>query len=177
MTMDSTLQALLTEATPAIWGALQRAFEAGYREGLASTGSTRESEASHGAPAAIGADPFGLSAGSADADDDLEPLDSAAPPPNDDTAQEDSSPSAIGADESPRAVDWGGGTRDRARARAQAPRAGIFPHATVGTLRSRIIDFFDLDRFSIDVVICRKGDRTRRQLKQSVKLSKYLVGE
>lgn len=53
----------------------------------------------------------------------------------------------------------------------------IFPHASVGTLRQRIVDVFDLSRFDIDVIICRKGDRARRQLKATVKPSKYLVKE
>jgi hypothetical protein len=53
----------------------------------------------------------------------------------------------------------------------------IFPHATVGTLLQRIHDYFGLERFDIDVVVCRKGDRARRQLKKSVRLAKYEVGE
>ncbi|MBX3202578.1 MAG: hypothetical protein KF894_30910 [Labilithrix sp.] len=65
---------------------------------------------------------------------------------------------------------------DRPR-QASAGIQRIFPHASVGTLRQRIVDVFDLTRFDIDVIVCRKGDRARRQLKATVKLSKYLLRE
>jgi hypothetical protein len=43
----------------------------------------------------------------------------------------------------------------------------------VGTLRRRIIRTFDLERFDIDVVICRSGDPDRRQLRSSARLALY----
>ena len=41
------------------------------------------------------------------------------------------------------------------------------------TLRRRVFKTFDLERFGIDVVICRRGDRERRQLLGDVRLGKY----
>jgi hypothetical protein len=49
----------------------------------------------------------------------------------------------------------------------------ILPHATVGTLRRRIVRMFDLERFEIEVVICRSGDPDRRQLQNRVRLKAY----
>jgi len=49
----------------------------------------------------------------------------------------------------------------------------IWPHATIGTLRKRIYRTFGLERFDIDVVICRHGDRDRRQLKATARLALY----
>ncbi len=49
----------------------------------------------------------------------------------------------------------------------------ILANAMVGTLRRRIIRTFDLERFDIDVVICRSGDPDRRQLKTSARLASY----
>jgi len=48
---------------------------------------------------------------------------------------------------------------------------------TVGSLRDRIIKTFGLERFDIDVVVCKKGDRTRRQLKRTVQLATYELTE
>lgn len=50
---------------------------------------------------------------------------------------------------------------------------GIAARASVGTLRKRIVRAFELDRFDIDVVICRRGDASRRQLKSTAQLSLY----
>jgi hypothetical protein len=49
----------------------------------------------------------------------------------------------------------------------------ILANAMVGTLRRRIIRTFDLERFDIDVLICRSGDPDRRQLKSSARLALY----
>lgn len=55
------------------------------------------------------------------------------------------------------------------------PNLKVRTSLTVGGLRDRVVKVFGLERFDIDVVVCRKGDRSRRQLKSSVRLSKYLV--
>jgi hypothetical protein len=60
-----------------------------------------------------------------------------------------------------------GGTED-----APATRP-ILANAKVGTLRRRIIRTFDLERFDIDVVICRSGDPDRRQLRSTARLALY----
>lgn len=163
MTIEHTLDALLSEATPALRKALQQAYQLGYREALASApAAVAEPTATTSAASPVSAD-----------EDDFEPTDAppSVIPPADDT-QTDEEP------EDRSDVDWSAldETDTAAPTRAAAPVVRpIFPHATVGTLRGRIIKGFELERFDIDVVICRKGDRSRRQLKQSVKLSKYLV--
>ncbi len=46
---------------------------------------------------------------------------------------------------------------------------------TVAGLQKKIERLFDLSRFDIDVVICRRGDSERRRLKGAVKLRNYLL--
>jgi hypothetical protein len=46
---------------------------------------------------------------------------------------------------------------------------------TVVGLQKKIERLFDLSRFDIDVVICRRGDSERRRLKGTVKLKNYLL--
>jgi hypothetical protein len=54
------------------------------------------------------------------------------------------------------------------------PARPIMVHATIATLMRRIERTFALERFDIDVIVCRRGDRDRRQLKSSVRLRNYL---
>jgi hypothetical protein len=46
---------------------------------------------------------------------------------------------------------------------------------TVTGLQKKIERMFDLGRFDIDVVICRRGDPERRRLKGGVRLKNYLL--
>ena len=46
---------------------------------------------------------------------------------------------------------------------------------TVAGLQKKIERLFDLSRFDIEVVICRRGDPDRRRLKTTVRLGKYLI--
>ncbi len=46
---------------------------------------------------------------------------------------------------------------------------------TVAGLQRKIERLFDLSRFAIDIVICRRGDPERRRLKSTVKLKNYLL--
>jgi hypothetical protein len=46
---------------------------------------------------------------------------------------------------------------------------------TVTGLQKKIERLFDLSRFAIDIVICRRGDPERRRLKSTVKLKNYLL--
>jgi hypothetical protein len=179
MNVDATLDALLADASSSFRSLLRRAYELGYREALA-----------HARPLAVNgapAPPVAAVAASPD-EDDLEPLPDEASAPEIVVAPEDVEPSTPVAGEGPEQLveaapvarfDWteldeGGGGGKVARSR-ETGRGRIFPHATIGTLRQRIIDYFELERFDIDVIVCRKGDRARRQLKASVKLSKYEV--
>ncbi len=72
---------------------------------------------------------------------------------------------------------WGGvqtGKSVYEAAAGEAPaQRPILPHATIGTLRRRILSTFDLGRFAIDVVICREGDPEKRQLQNRARLKLY----
>ncbi len=46
---------------------------------------------------------------------------------------------------------------------------------TAAGLQRKIERLFDLSRFAIDIVICRRGDAERRRLKSTVKLKNYLL--
>ena len=48
---------------------------------------------------------------------------------------------------------------------------------SVEGLQKKIERTFDLSRFDIEVVICRRGDPERRRLKSSAKLKNYLLEE
>jgi hypothetical protein len=183
MKVDATLEALLADASSSFRELLKRAYELGYREALA---HGRVSPVNGG----LSDEPQQAASLLADTvDDDLEPLPDEASTPEHIAERDELEPSSPvaaagpegGAAEVARAVvfDWGDLDEPSEETRNSRPRdvirVKIFPHATVGTLRQRVIDYFGLERFDIDVVICRKGDRARRQLKSSVKLSKYEV--
>lgn len=171
----------------------RRAYELGYREALASQGRTAADVLDgHTSAAAVTSSTVattvaanGTANGDPDDYDDLDWVDEPDEPVPEPVARTTNSSSAEAT------VDWSSidatsrtdtdadsdaNTAERAE-RVQAPPLRIYPHATVGTLRRRIVDVFGLSRFDIDVIICRKGDRNRRQLKGTVKLSKYLVEE
>lgn len=58
--------------------------------------------------------------------------------------------------------------------RARGPEAfRIRASATVDGLHARIVRDFGLERFEIDVVLCKDGDPDRRRLKGSTRLSHY----
>lgn len=167
----------------------QKAYELGYREALAARGersAASQQVASESGETRPHSETANGHEGNSDSDR-LEQTDNAAADVPGEEADEsllDSSPRTTAAS----GVDWSGFDEDddssgetaaAAREAPSRPRAApplrIFPHATISTLRQRIIDTFDLERFDIDVVVCRRGDRNRRQLKGSVKLSKYMV--
>jgi len=174
----------------------KRAYELGYREALASQGHTPGDllgAAAREAPQPSGVEQAALPSGphaSGPDTEDFEDLDWEDEPEVLEEAKETTAEATGGkghtASDAAPMVDWSrmdavpervvedesGGT-----ARARSPMLRIYPHATVATLRQRIVDVFDLTRFQIDVIVCRKGDRARRQLKGTVKLSKYLVEE
>ncbi|MBK8997900.1 MAG: hypothetical protein IPM35_19425 [Myxococcales bacterium] len=197
MTLDATVRALLDDATPLVHKALQdntlemivnavklpvsdllqRAYEVGFREGLAARPGTE----SFGAA---------MEVGSRDWNGDFEPegrapMTSATPSPHAAPAEESSAPNQEGTlasapgNDSPAELDWGAPSDHERPGRSarsrQTASLRIFPHATIATLRERIVDTFGLERFDIEVVITRPGDKARRQLKGSVKLSKYLL--
>jgi hypothetical protein len=176
MSLDKKLDALLSNVTPALRDVLRTAYDLGYREALAA-GASLHGSSTH--------------ARGAEDDVDVEPQ----PGSREDAAPgtDDADGGAAGLDESVSvppasfgspgtAVDWSGsGAASESAGEVvdlttkKVPLLRILPHATVGTLWDRIMYHFDLARFDIEVVICRKGDRDRRQLKSSVRLSKYEV--
>lgn len=48
---------------------------------------------------------------------------------------------------------------------------------TIGALRARIVKQLGLERFAIDVVVCKQGDAKRRQIRADVPLRRYLIEE
>jgi hypothetical protein len=156
VSVEQFIDGLCNEAKEAVRALLRQAYDRGFREGLASTGQQAAQPVE--SPPAI-----------------------PAPAPAPEVAPEAPTPPA------PVPVAWSG----QAGAGKDEPDEGddagdvegedgegtfvrpILPLATVGTLRRRITRTFDLERFEIDVVICRAGDPDRRQLKSSVRLSSY----
>jgi hypothetical protein len=143
--VDEFIDGLSAEAGEAVRRLLRQAYDSGFREALASAGQPQTPE----------------------------PIASVAPP----------APAPVAAP-----VEWAGGAEegvedasgderdegedDDGVEETPAPRP-ILANAKVGTLRRRIIRTFDLERFDIDVVICRSGDPDRRQLKSSARLGLY----
>jgi hypothetical protein len=159
MSLDTILDSLSDEAASAVRAVLKKAYERGYREGLASHGPARTTASEEpSAQPNVTAVAF--------RDETEEPVED--DPPGDDEAEEPTTP----------AVAW---DREAQETDVQRPAGElvrpILARTTVGTLKERIIKVFGLDRFDIDIVICRRGDRERRQLKTNVRLSRYMVGE
>jgi hypothetical protein len=147
VSVDEFIDSLSAEAREAVRPLLQQAYDRGFREALASAGQPAVPQPPVVQPVPAAAAPAVTPvawAGRVEADPD--------DPPGDEG-------------------DGGEGDDDDAdEAPVQRP---ILPHATIGTLRRRIIRTFDLERFEIDVVICRSGDPDRRQLQNRVRLKAY----
>lgn len=169
MSANELIDGLCAEAAEAVRALLRRAYDHGFREGLASLGQP----ASAAAP-----EPSTQPAAPIESPPSPEPeLTPARAEPVEARAVE-----GTAAEPASRSVSWTG-EADVPEAEPAAEEDDdanegvvvrpILPLATVGTLRRRIIRTFDLERFDIDVVICRTGDSDRRQLKSSVRLSAY----
>jgi hypothetical protein len=157
MTVDAIIAELSGEAAEAMRALLRQAYDRGFREALGTGPRTRES-----AEPAPARDPGAAEHRPAPAAD------------------------AMAADDvRARAVEWEDdagddgdeGSEPGERDDGSAPARAIWPSASVGTLRRRIIRTFELERFDIDVVICRRGDPTRRQLNAGARLKRYLRSE
>lgn len=152
--VDAFLDGLGEEARVAMRALVARAYDRGFREGLSAAGATPEEVRARSVA--------------------VEP---AAPPV---TREITGAPIALPVphDESDSAgVNWSEGEADAAEdepAETDAPQP-IMVHATIGTLMRRIERTFALERFDIDVVVCRRGDREKRQLKANVRLKNYLL--
>lgn len=168
---DTLVAAVLDDQRSVLFEVLRKAYELGYREALANQ-----------APQP----PHGSLGAKADDDDDLEPDDAddgvpSVPPDPDDVEDDDGEAGDRAPEKNGGDVDWDalGGSEHAARegspsvVRREAAPLRVRSSLTIGSLRSRIFKTFHLERFDIDVVICRKGDKSRRQLKSSVRLAKY----
>lgn len=164
MSIDAFLDELRERASDTLRGLLRDAYERGYREALAGIPVPPG-----GGDARLGA-LQGEGGGAASAPTVV--WDAAVPA----SAREGIPPTEPSDGGATGAVEWDDGGEesvlpDVAEA-AQIVRP-IMPHATIATLRKRIVHMFDLERFDVDVVICRRGDRDRRQLKGSARLALY----
>jgi hypothetical protein len=197
VSLEATLSMLLDDATPALREtlreAVRRAYETGYREALASAGAARAVDplpiaapteqvsartetpalplGEPADPVEVALPPMELFA-APDDDCDVEPEGAAAPPidlamlddamleddPWDDAPSRPSNPSSD--------------TR-----RAMPEVTPVRPNLTIGKLRTRIVRQFGLERYNIDVVVCRAGDSRRRQLRADRTLRTYLLEE
>jgi hypothetical protein len=159
MNLDVELQGIVREHEGDLLAFARKLYEHGYRQGLAS----RPSAPVVAAPAPV-TEPAPATA-----------LEVGAPPPPppahgplfpsrpklvavadqpDDTPEDDDT----AADDEPAGCDH--------RVRGSITAAG---------LQKKIERMFDLSRFDIDVVICRRGDPERRRLKATVRLKNYLL--
>lgn len=150
--VDAFLDGLGEEARVAMRALVARAYDRGFREGLSAAGATPEE-----VPSAVAVAP---------------------PPPVTRAITGAVIALPVPQDEPDSAsVNWSEGPADAAEgepAETDAPRP-IMVHATIGTLMRRIEWTFALERFDIDVVVCRRGDREKRQLKVNGRLKNYLL--
>ncbi len=150
MSVDELIEGLCAEAGDAMRPFLRQAYDRGFREALASAGQPAVA-----APA---------------------PSEKPAPPAPAPIAARVEWVADPGGDADEASDVQGGdgdeGEDDAAAGETPVPRP-ILANAKIGTLRRRIIRTFDLERFAIDVVICRSGDPDRRQLKSTARLGLY----
>ncbi len=149
MNVDSFIDGLSAEAGEAVRGLLRQAYDSGYREALASTGQPAVP-----APAEPLVPPTSA------------PVATPVPARVEWVGRTEEDPDDATGDEGDEGED------DDGAEEAPAPRP-ILANPKIGTLRRRIIRTFDLERFDIDVLICRSGDPERRQLRSSARLALY----
>jgi hypothetical protein len=150
MNLDAELQGLVRENEGDLLSFARKLYEHGYRQGLASRPHAQPEAPT---PATLeAAPPFPL------------------PPPG------PLFPSRPRLVESPDEDDGESEESDTgAKADATACDHRVRGSITVAGLQRKIERLFDLSRFDIDVVICRRGDSERRRLKATVKLGNYLL--
>jgi len=158
VSVEPFIDALCAEADATVRGLLRQAYERGFREALASAGHAASTGTGSATPE-VGAKPG----------EEMGEVIAIAPP------------AAVPAGPDPSKVEWAGNDEDDDGQVEEDDPAEVAAHpvrpipasAMVATLKKRIERTFELERFDIDVVICRHGDRTRRQLKGSARLSTY----
>lgn len=157
--MDGFFDELAGRAGDHVRDLVKQAYERGFREALTSSGQPAPDDGAvreayergvrEGRASVDGVAPAPRASGAAVAWEDEASADVEDGPPEDDN--------------------------EEAAPRPAAPL--IRASATVDGLRRKIAQLFALERFDIEIVICRKGDRERRNLKGGTRLSRYLVGE
>ncbi len=150
--IQSFLEGLESESRAQLAALLRRAYERGFREGLSAAGAPADAAPVPAvvAPAASSPTPTPI-----------------ALPAHQEAA------AAIAWDDDGADDDEATADKDEGPAEKDEPRP-ISVRASVGTLLRRIERTFELARFDVDVIICRRGDRDRRQLKSNTALKKYL---
>ena len=149
MSVDDFLDELSEEARAEMRVLLRKAYESGFREALAGAGQPQADSA----PSPAEPPPAHASAPAA-------------------APVAWTSPSPGTGNRAPELEAEEGEDEEEDTAEA-LPVRPILPLATIGTLRRRIIRTFDLERFDVDVVICRSGDPDRRQLRSTARLGLY----
>ena len=149
MNLDSELQGIVRENEGDLLSFARKIYEHGYRQGLASRSA--------------GAEPFPVSAPTET------PSISGKPAPLFPTR---APAAAIPVEEEGAAADQDDGEDDAA---AQTCDHRVRGSITVAGLQRKIERLFDLSRFDVDIVICKRNDPERRRLKGTVHLKNYLL--
>ena len=149
MNLDAELQGIVRENEGDLLAFARKLYEHGYRQGLASRPQSPELAAPPEPPTPAPLPPVQGPLFPA------RPKLVAVPDDEDDTPDEDDAST----------------NDDEATTCNHRVRASI----TVGGLQKKIERLFELSRFDIEVVICRRGDRDRRSLRNTVRLGKYLL--
>jgi hypothetical protein len=148
MSVDAILRGLLHEEEAQFEGFLRKAYELGYREGLSAVGHPVSDGPAAGRARAVALPP-------AVPQPDPSPI-----TPLFADEEEDDEPANLSGHPG----------------RKVLPR-GVRASTTVDGLLRKIQRTFRLERFDVDVIICRRGDGDRRRLKGSAPLSSYLRPE
>lgn len=173
MSARDGIEALLGEVTPTLRDLLRRAYELGYREAIAHAPVSGDpapnvAQAQDEMPPSTGIDRLASDV----APSTPAPVASAAPAIfrwDEDSVVDDDDDDGDNEDEP--TEDGNDGPRRKRK------RVGIRPSSTVGSLKTKIEKEYRLDRFAIDVVLVRAGDRDRRQLPSNAQLGAYLREE
>ena len=148
MNLDSELQGIVRESESHLLPFARKIYEHGYRQGLAS-----RPEGTAPIPAPVPAEPPPIPQKPA-------PLFPAR------------APAAVSTEEEEGAVE-----DDDAESEAEPETCDhrVRGSITVAGLQRKIERLFDLSRFDIDIVICKRNDSERRRLKSTVRLKNYLL--
>lgn len=172
MSRDGALDGLFAEATPTLRTLLRRAYELGYRDAIADAPPlTSPGDGQAAVRDGVGEPAFNtLPAPTENSAPGVERLAANTPPS---TPQVTGSPPLLEWDNDSVHDDDDDDVRGHDGTRRHRRKVGIRATSTVGALKTKIHSRFRLNRFDIDVVIIRAGDKSRRQLPSHVALSAY----